>query len=103
MKRRVRGLIWETCEKQLKPLIKQLAACRAGWKWKVSLLGYLCGAGRTFKTTVIGGELEETHALVQWFPVCGSPPLWELDWTACLSDIYITVHNSSNVTVLKWQ
>jgi hypothetical protein len=46
----------------------------------------------------------------QWFSSCGQRPFWgrmTLSWgfhqISCISDIYIMIHNSSKITVMKWQ
>ena len=40
--------------------------------------------------------------VIQWFPTFGLWPLWGSVKKSCISNIYITIHNSSKITVAKW-
>lgn len=38
--------------------------------------------------------------VVQWFSTCGSR---QCDQVSCMSGVYITIHNSDKITVMKQQ
>ena len=74
-------------------------------------LGWRRREERTVRRDNTGGRSGCGLTLKQRFSTCGSQVLWESNDSftgvahqiSCISNIYVTIHKSSKITVMRWQ